>query len=226
MARARNTSPTKRSTARQAQVASPFDAIVKKAALPVAILAGVGVIAASVYFMPSRSQGSKAGVGANGFSVYEMKGVDLGIANVVNRATVIEELGTAASSVDRVEKSGAVNFNGNRGQTATYPFTLAGGGKATLYVDVMVYKNQAAYERDDVFAGTADLGTVDDLPVRAMHAATIGKEREYAILVTKDLKSYKFAITQPNDGVKIDEVAAHAILKRVADRANLLAVKE
>lgn len=166
-----------------------------------------------------RGPGANNGVGADGFSVYEMKGADLGIADVVKKPIVMSELGSLVKQVDEVDKSGVVNYDGNKGQTATYYLVTKHDTQGSFYVDVMEYPSQKAYDEADVFNATADAGKVQNLPARYMKAMTIANEREYALLVTKGTKSYKFAFTQPFNNVKLDETTMQAALKRIAEKA-------
>lgn len=193
----------------------------KKTAILLLAVVALVCITGIVYFSPLRSPGTKNGVGANGFSVFEIKGANLGIADVSKKDVVVKELGDLVKSVDDVESSGVLSFNGNKGQTATYYIETKAGTQGSVYVDVMEYKNEAALKADDLDRGTADGGKVQNLPVRYMHASTIANEREYSLLITKGLKSYKFAMTQPYQKVTIDEVTALNALKRIAEKSNL-----
>lgn len=168
-----------------------------------------------------RGPGSTMGVGADGFSVYEMQGADLGITNAVKKPIVEAEFGDLVKKVDDVDKSGVINYNGNKGQTATYYLVTKYDTQGSFYVDVMEYQSKKAYDEAGVFDNTADAGKVQDLPARYMKAATIANEREYALLVSKGTKSYKFAFTQPFTSVKINEATAQAILKKIAEKAQL-----
>lgn len=185
-----------------------------------ALVAFAGLIAVIQGF-PDRGPGAQSGVGADGFSVYEIEGADLGVANVVSKSIVEGELKNLVKQVDDVEKSGVISYNGNKGQTATYYLTTNDNLLGSFYVDVMEYKSQKAYDDDNVFENTADAGKINGNEARYMKAATIANEREYALLVTKGLKSYKFALTQPFKNVKINETTAQAALKRIAEKAEL-----
>lgn len=169
----------------------------------------------------SRSPGANSGVGADGFSVYQMPGADLGIVNVVKKPVVVSEFGDLVKQVDEVDKSGVVNYNGSKGQTATYYLVTKHDTQGSFYVDVMEYPTQKAYDEADVFNNTADAGKVQNLPARYMKAITIANEREYALLVSKGTKSYKFAFTQPFNKIKFDETTIQAILKRIAEKAQM-----
>lgn len=185
-----------------------------------ALIAFAGLVVVITQFS-DKSPGVTAGVGADGFSVYEIEGADLGIANAVKKPVVVSEFGDLLKSVDDVEKSGVVSYNGNKGQTATYYFSTKSGANGSFYVDVMEYKSQQAYKEADVFAKTLSAGKIQGLDAYYMKAATIANEREYALLISKGIKSYKFAITQPFKNVKINELTAQSVLKRIAAKAEL-----
>lgn len=193
----------------------------KKVVIILMAAVALGVLVVVINGFPLKNQGAKYGVGADGYSVYEIKGADLGIANVVKKSTVESEFGSQLKSVDDVDASGVISLNGNKGQTATFYIETKAGTHGSFYVDLMEYKSDKAYKADDIFAGTADAGKVNGLEARTMPAITIANEREYALLVTKGLKSYKFALTQPFKKVTIDEVTAQTILKKIASKAEL-----
>lgn len=193
----------------------------KKTFIILLALIGFAGLIAVIKGFPDRGPGAQMGVGADGFSVYEITGADLGIVNVVKKPVVQAELGNLTKQIDDVEKSGVVSYNGDKGQTATYYLVTKGGARGTFYVDVMEYKTQQAYDNADVFNNTLDAGKVQGLTARYMKAATIANEREYALLVSKGLKSYKFAFTQPFKNVKIDEVTVQSALKKIAEKAEL-----
>lgn len=183
----------------------------------------LGALGYTIINMPILNPGSTPGVGADGYSVSEIKGADLGIADVAKKPLVEQELQAVAGRIGNVNKSGVINMNGNKGQTATYYFESKSDKsvKYSFYVDVMQYKSEAAYNSAAVFKGTGDAGMVAGLAARYLPAATIAGEREYALLVTKDLNSYKFAITQPAKKLTITEPTAQAIVKKIAEQADL-----
>lgn len=182
--------------------------------------AAIGAVAIMALVLPAKSD-SPTGVGADGFSVFEKKGADLGVTKVASKETVSRALGKNVTSVAEVEKSGVISLNGNLGQTATYNFTLPNGSKGWIDIDILQYKSKQAYENDGVFKGTGVAGTIDGREVRYMPASSLGKDRIYALLVTKDLKSYKFAMSQPNAKVQIKEYKAQDILKEIIDNSAL-----
>ncbi len=183
----------------------------------------LGALGYTIINMPVLNPGSKSGVGADGYSVSEVKGGDLGVADVTKKTLVEQELQSVAGRVGNVNKSGVINMNGNKGQTATYYFEAKSDKsvKHSFYVDVMQYKSEAAYQSADVFKGTGDAGTVAGLKAGYLPAATIAGEREYALLVTKGWNSYKFAISQPIKKLTITEPVAQAILKTIAEQSDL-----
>ncbi len=187
------------------------------------LLAGVSlaVLVLIIQGFPNRNQGAQNGVGANGFSVFQVKGANLGVSNIVKKSTVQDEFGSLLKSVSDVDDSGVISVGGNRGQTATYYVVTKNDTHGSVYVDVWQYKNAAAHKTADINAGTGDAGKVGNLSTRFLPAATIANEREYAILIAKGLYTYKFALTQPYKNVTIDEATAQAALKRIAAKANL-----
>lgn len=216
---AKSTTRQRKSTARKQSNFWASDAGKKTFIALLCVVAFAGMVAI-IKGLPERP-GEKYGVGADGFSVFEIKGADLGIVDVVKKPVVEAELGSQAKQVEDVSKSGVVSYDGNKGQTATYYFVTKDGARASVYVDVMEYQSQQAYDDADVFADTIDAGQIQNNPARYMKAVTIANEREYALLVTKGWKSYKFAMTQPFNNVTIDEETAQAILKRIAEKAQM-----
>ena len=185
---------------------------------------GVGMIVLvvlTIVAMPKINPGSQYGVGANGFRAYEEKDTSLGVDKVVSKEEVVQVLGGKAKSVSDADVSNVFNFNGDRGQTATYDFVRSDGVKATLYVDMMLFKNIPSMNNAHILTGTGDAGKVNGHPAYYMHAQTIGSQREYRLLVVNGLKAYKFVITQPYRNITINEVAALAALKKLAQKAEL-----
>lgn len=171
--------------------------------------------------LSTNNPGAQYGVGADGFTVFEDEKSDLGIDKVVEKPLVEKELGSLTKEIDDVRKTSVLNYNGNKGQTATYYLVTNEDTLGSFYVDVMEYKSQKAYDQANVFASTLDAGEIQGLKAAYMRATTIANEREYALLVSKGTKSYKFALTQQFQNVKIDEVTAQNALKRIAQQAHL-----
>lgn len=192
--------------------------------LPVMGVVAIGAIVLAVItiiVMPKADQGAQRGVGANGFRAFEEKDGNLGVGKVVTKAEVTSELGNKAKSVDDAVISSVFNIDGTRGQTATYPFTRTDGTKVSLYVDVMLFKNTAALNSANVYNNTLKAGKVNGRDVYYMHALTIGKDREYRLLVVNGLKVYKFVVSQPLSNITISEVSALAVLKKLVAKAEL-----
>lgn len=192
----------------------------KKTVIVIGVFALIIIIGLVIYF-PLKNPGSKTGVGADGYTVFEIKGADLGAGNIIKREAVQEQLGNLAKSVDDTDVSGVISLNGVKGQTATFYIETKAGTKGSVYIDKWEYKNKRALDADNLFAGTGDAGKVGDLPIAYLHAVTVANEREYALIMTKGVKSYKFALTQPFNNITIDEVTAHKALKRIAEKSNL-----
>ena len=185
---------------------------------------GAGAIALAVWaiiIMPRINPGAQRGVGASGFTAFVEPDSDLGMGTVVRKEDVEEVLGSKAKTVGDVVVSKVMNLDGNRGQTATYSFVRSDGRKASVYVDVMLFKNQPTFDAADVTKNTLKGGTVGDLPVYYMHALTLGSEREYRLLVVKGLNVYKFVLVQPYRNITITEVAALAAMKKLAAKAEI-----
>ena len=183
-------------------------------------VAAIGAISVMVLVFPSKNT-ETSGVGANGFSVFEKKGADLGVVKVTDKKVVVDALGKNVRSVNDVEKSGVISLNGNVGQTATYVFKLKDGSSASIDIDVLQYKSEEAYDNDNVFAGTGRAGTIDGREIRYIPASSLGKDRIYALLVTEGLNSYKFSMSQPNTKILIKEYLAQDILKEIIDKSTL-----
>lgn len=192
------------------------------AILPLFIVIGLGVIAATVLaivLVPRINPGSQRGVGANGFHAYVEEGGDLGVGKMVSKQIIADVLGKKAKSVSDVKVSKVFNLNENKAQTATYEFIRSDGVKSSVYVDLMRFKNQSDYGAAAVTANTLNAGMVNGRQAYYMHAQTLGSSREYRLLVLDGLKVYKFVMVQPFGNIKISEVSAMAALKKIAEKA-------
>ncbi|OGL22532.1 hypothetical protein A2707_04390 [Candidatus Saccharibacteria bacterium RIFCSPHIGHO2_01_FULL_45_15] len=190
----------------------------RRFALPAVIVVALGALAVTIFVLPDRA---RDGVGADGFSVSRLKGAQLGVDAIVSKQAVVAALGDTAKEVKDGDVSDGLNRNGNKSQQITYEFTTKSGKTASLYIDLLIYKSQAAYDGDSVFASTGAAGTINGREVRYMPAATLSMEREYALLVSNGLKSYKFALLQPNDSVTINELTAQNIMKKIIEQSKL-----
>jgi hypothetical protein len=192
--------------------------------LPLFAVIAVGAIVIAVItiiVMPRVNQGSQNGVGANGFRAYQEENSTLGIDKVVDKSEVAASLGSKAKSVGDVDISKVFNYDGNRGQTATFEFVRSDGNTSSLYVDVMLFKNVTTMNNANILAGTAKAGTIQGHPVYYMHAQTLSSDREYRLLIANGLKAYRFVVVQPYRNITISEVSALAVLRKLADKANL-----
>jgi len=192
--------------------------------LPLFALIGIGAVVLAVItiiVMPRVNQGSQRGVGADGFRAYLEENSTLGIDKVATKNQVITCLGAKAKSVDDVAVSKVFNLDGNRGQTATFDFVRTDGNKASVYIDVMLFKNVPTMNNADILAGTGKAGTIQGHPAYYMHAQTVGSDREYRLLVTNGLKAYKFVVVQPVRNITISEVGALAAMRKLASEAKL-----
>lgn len=188
------------------------------------IAIGIGAIALAVtaiVLLPKANPGAQRGVGATGFTAFTEENGDLGMGKVVSKEDVASVLGNKSKVVSNVSVSKVFNIDGSRGQTASYDFVRSDGVKATTYVDVMVFKNQATLDAANVTKNTAKGGTVNNHPVYFMHAQTLGSDREYRLMIVKGLKVYKFVVVQPLRNITISEVAALAAMKKLAAKAEL-----
>jgi hypothetical protein len=192
--------------------------------LPILIVVGTGAVVLAVLaiiVMPRVNPGAERGYGANGYHAFVEPDGNLGMAKVVSKDDVETILGNKAKVVSNVDVSKVFNLDGTRGQTATYDFVRSDGVKSSLYVDLMFFKNQQTLDDAHVTADTLKAGTINGYSAYYMHALTLGKDREYRLLVVNGLKVYKFVIAQPHRNVQISEVSALAALKKLAAKAHL-----
>ncbi|RYX79408.1 hypothetical protein EON76_01650 [bacterium] len=191
----------------------------RRFALPAVIVIALAALLLTIFALPNNT--ARNGVGADGFSVKRMKGVQLGVDTIIDKQKIISALGSNAKEVKDGVVTDTLNRNGNRSQQITYDFMTKSGNTASLYIDLVIYKNQASYDNDSVFAGTGLAGKIDGREVRYMPAATLSADREYALLVTNGLKSYKFALLQPTKAVAINELTSQNIMKKIIDESKL-----
>ena len=192
--------------------------------LPILIAIGATAVVLailSIMFVPKINPGAQRGVGADGFQAYIEEGGDLGMGKIVSKSDVESVLGTKSKLVSNVETSKVMNLNGTRGQTATYDFVRADGKKSSVYIDVMIFKNQAALDTINPTQNTIKSSVIDGGQSYYMHAMTFSSNREYRLLIIKGLKVYKFVVVQPWRSLTITEVAALAAMKKLATKAEL-----
>lgn len=162
------------------------------------------------------SPGAESGVGADGFRAFAENDGDIGIGSAISKDQVISALGGNAKSVGNAQISKVFNLNGIRRQQVTFDFKLSSNATAELYVDKIMYTSEQALKKDGVYEATISAGTINDSPIYFRRALTLGKYREYSIMLVKDSTVYRFVIAQPNNSIIISEIDASAILKKVA----------
>lgn len=184
-------------------------------AISVIVLAVVAVIV-----MPTTKDVNR-GIGAYGFNAGIERGADLGVGNIVSKQDVVDVLGKKAQSVSDPEVSLVFNLNGIKGQTLSYDFVRSDGVKSSLYIEKKEFSSSDTLESANILASTQGAGNVGEFKAYFMHAVTFGSDREYYLLVVKDLKAYVFAIVQPIRNIIINEISAVATLKQLALKADL-----
>lgn len=156
-------------------------------------------------------------------AAYQERNKDLGIASVVSKQDVVDAFGADAKNVKDVSTSGVLNYNGNRGQTATYAFTLPSGAQhASIEVDVMRYASKEAFDAAMPLNGGGDLGEVAGHAVKYLPALTISGDRQYIVLFANGTDIYKLTLVQPTVKPEILEFKAQDIMKKLIEKAQLL----
>lgn len=156
-----------------------------------------------------------------------------GVVEVVTKQQTIEALGSVATEVKNVQSSGLVNAKNKnnqqeRRQTATYTFATEKTKDNAIKVDAIVYPDEAALEASDPFAGASSevVGGVGDMARFYIPPdITQGGKHTVMLIATKGKVSYAFMLTQPKDFIAIEDEAAKAALTKLAQSANLDAVK-
>lgn len=191
--------------------------------LPSFLLIATGAVIISVLAIavtPRTKPASQYGVGANGFEAFVEQDGDMGMAKFVAKKDVVSSLGKNAKVVADASLSKIMNIDGNRGQTATYDFVRADGERASVYADVLFFKNKSELDGAAVTTNTLQTGDIRGHKAYYMHAQTLSSDREYRLMVISGLKVYKFVLVQPYRNITISEVSAMAVLKRMAAKAN------
>lgn len=199
---------------------------VKTIVRPVFILMGITAVVLSIWsvvllMQRNNAPGTQMGVGADGFQAFVEKNSNLDVEGIVTKEQVVSALGKKAKSVGDPQASEVFNYNGDRGQTLTFPFVRSDGIKANIYVDKRVYKSAQSMENDHIYVATATAGTVNGLPAHYKHAQTIDNAREYHMIVVNGQTLYRFVMAQPFKEVKISEIDSVAILKKIALKSDL-----
>lgn len=207
-------------TKRRKQKFGPLSKRTRRVILPIFLVIGAGVVALTalsiIILLPKSEEGAQYGVGADGFRAYVEENGNLGVGSIATKAQVTAALGDKAKSVGDPEVSKVFNMNGDRGQTATYPFVRADGANAHVHIDLRLYKNVESLEKDNIYVATQKTSAVNGHPAYFKLAQTLDNAREYHMIVVNGLKVYRFVFAQPAKKVTVTEVAALATLKRLA----------
>lgn len=190
------------------------------------LLIGVAAIGLSVALLWTTVQrqinpGVQNGVGANGFRVSLEQGTTLGADGIVSKDQVTASLGEYAKSVGSAQVSKVFNQNGTRRQQLTFDFTRVDGVQSTLFIDKLIYPSVEAIKSDNAYVGTLVAGDVNNHPAYYRRALTIGKFREYSMMVVHDKTVYRLAISQPINNITIEEAKAMNVLKNLAVGAKI-----
>lgn len=185
-------------------------------------IATIGLTAWSIVSSTKDSKpGLQYGVGANGFRAFVEEDGNLGVNLIVNKKQVISALGNLAKSVGDSQVEKVFNYNGNQGQTITFPFVRTDGTKASLYIDKRVYKSSQAMTDDHIYQATLKAGVVNGRQLYYREAQTIGTDREYSLMIVDGVMVYRFVIAQPFTNITISEIESLAALKKLSAVANL-----
>ena len=155
-------------------------------------------------------------------SAYQERGVDLGMASVVSKQALIDAFGSNVKNVHDGTVSGVLNYQGNRGQTATYPLTLPSGAQASVDIDVMRYGSKEAFDAAMPLNGAGDLGEVAGHAVKYLPALTIAGKKNYSIIFANGNDIYKITLMQPATRPEILEFKAQDSMKALVEKAKLL----
>lgn len=210
-----------KSTEPKKPAANPVDGD-KKIILAIGFfIVGVLVVALTIYTIVMMIQrqnkpGIQNGVGADGFRVYIDDRADLGMATFVSKDSVISSLGDKAKSVGDAQISKVFNQNDILRQQLTFDFKRSDGIQASLYVDKIVYPSEPAVKKDNVYAGTLEAGKINNYPAYYRRAITLGKFREYSMMLVNGATVYRFVISQPGNSIVIKEPDAIDVLKKLA----------
>lgn len=198
----------------------------QKVVLPVFVAVGLFVaIATTGYVAYSINVASNKGNATSGlgFKAFVEDGTTLDADKIVTSDKVANEFKGKVSDVSKVDLSKVFNYNGTRGQTASYYTVRNDGRSATVYVDKMVFKNQSDMDSQNIFSGTVRAKEVNGLQTYFMHAETVGMAREYRLMVVDGLTAYKFVFSQPATDITVNEVSAMASLMKLVGSSSLKA---
>lgn len=199
----------------------------RKILLAVAFWAiGGGVVVLTIILISTALQrqlkpGIQSGVGADGFRVFIEDKSDLGVGNLASKDQVVVALGKYAKSVGDAQISKVFNQNGIQRQQLTFDFKRADGNQASLFIDQVFYGNEAAIKNDNAYVGTLEAGKINNYPLYYRRALSIGKYREYSMMLVSGATVYRFVISQPGSNITIQEPDAIEVLKKLALGAKL-----
>ena len=181
------------------------------------VVIALGALAAIILFTERPQSTTPQG------AAYQERNKDLGVAKVVSKQDVIDAFGSSAKEVKDVSTSGVLNYNGNRGQTATYAFTLPSGAQhASINIDVMRYASKEVFDAAMLLNGGGDLGEVAGHAVKYLPAVALSGDRQYIVLFANGTDIYKLTLVQPTVKPEILEYQAQDIMKKLIEKAQLL----
>ena len=108
----------------------------RRFALPAVIIIALAALLITIFALPNNT--ARNGVGADGFSVKRMKGVQIGVDTIVDKQKIIAALGNNAKEVKDGVVTDTLNRNGNKSQQITYDFMTKSGNTASLYIDLVI----------------------------------------------------------------------------------------
>ena len=165
--------------------------------------------------------GRQRGVGADGFQAYVEDKANLGVDTIVKKDQVTTALKNLASSVEDAKIAPVFTLNGNLGQTITFSFVRKDGVKSSVYVDKRVYKSKEALDDDHVYDATMESGKAKGHTIYFREAQTIGKDREYSLMVVDGKTVYRYVMSQTYNNISVTELTALVTLKKLAQVSNL-----
>lgn len=156
-------------------------------------------------------------------AAYQERNKDMGVGSIVSKQDVIDTLGTNGKDVKDASISAVLNYKGNRGQTATYNFTLPSGAQnGSIDIDIMRYANKEAFDAAMPLTGTGGLGEVAGHQIKYLPAITLSGDRRYTILFANNNDIYKITFIQPTVKPEILEYRAQDMMKELVKKAKLL----
>jgi hypothetical protein len=157
------------------------------------------------------------------------KSGDLGTGKVVSKDQVSKVLGDQGTNIQGPELSGVLRLGTQKSQTATYTFKMKNGKEAEVNIDARTYESKKDMDNTGPFKGT-EPAKVEGVGDEAHFLIPTQKEYQLlgnniVLMATKGTTSYAISLSQKADGVAIDAATARDIITKVAQEANLDAVK-